>query len=36
MFYNTPIIDIIFTTIAISVIVITAIVGIIYNKNNKQ
>jgi len=35
MFYNIPIIDIIFTTIAVLVITITAVVGFIKNKNNK-
>jgi len=36
MFYNIAIIDIIFITIAVSVIIVTTIAGIIHNKNNKQ
>lgn len=35
MFYNIAIIDIIFITVAVSVITVTAIAGIIHNKNNK-
>jgi len=36
MFYNIPIIDLIFIPVAVSVITIAAIAGIIHNKNNKQ
>jgi hypothetical protein len=35
MFYNIPVIDLVFITVAVSVIVVTAIAGIIHNKNNK-
>ena len=35
MFYNVPIIDLVFITVAVLVTTITIIAGIIHNKNNK-
>jgi len=35
MFYNIPTIDLVFITVAVLVITVTAIAGIIHNKNNK-